>query len=93
MKRVNELVVCKDDYASKEEFYKALQDALMVILNNRYECVVRYDDGPEIGVVVFEYDCDRLNGYGNPLPYWLTPTEAESVIWDDERDDDDGIVH
>lgn len=92
MKKVNELVVCKDDYKSEAEFYKALQDALTVILNNGYECVVRYDDGPKMGIVVFEYDYDRDNCYGNPLPYWLTPTEAESVIWDDECDDDD-IVH
>ena len=93
MKKVNELAVCKEDYATQEDFYKALQDALMVILNNGYECVVRYDDGPEMGIVVFEYDYDRENGFGNPLPYWLTPTEAESVIWDDERDEDDCIVH
>ena len=91
MNKVNELVVCKDNYKNKEEFYKALQDALMVILNNEYECVVRYDE-PEFGIIVFEYDYDRNKGYGNALPYWLTPTEAESVIWDDERDDD-GIIN
>ena len=88
MRKVNQLVVCTEDYKNTEEFYKALQDALMVILNNGYECTVRYD-GPGIGIVAFEYDYDRDNGFGNPLPYWLTPEEADSVIWDDERDQDD----
>ena len=92
MRHVNELVVCKDDYKSKEEFYKALQDALMVILNNGYECTVRYDE-PGIGVVVFEYDYDREHGFGNPLPYWLSIDEADSVVWDDERDKDDDNVN
>ena len=85
MKKVNQLVVCKDDYKNTEEFYKAIQDVLMVILNNRYECTVRYEE-PGIGIVVFEYDYDRENGFGNPLPYWLSPDEVDSVQWDADEE-------
>ena len=92
MRRVNQLVVCKKDYKNQEEFYKALQDALMVILNNGYECTVRYDE-PAFGIVAFEYDYDRSKEYGNPLPYWLSADEADSIVWDDERqpEDDDNV--
>lgn len=84
MRQVNKLVVCKEDYDKNEEkFRKALSDALMVILNNGYECTVRYDE-PGFGIVVFEYDYDRAKGFGNPLPYWLSDDEADSVTWDDE---------
>ena len=85
MRRVNQLVVCKKDYDNNEEkFRKALSDALMVILNNGYECTVRYDE-PAFGIVVFEYDYDREMGFGNPVPYWLSDDEFDSITWDDER--------
>ena len=85
MRHVNQLVICKKDYDNNEEkFRKALLDALMVILNNSYECTVRYDE-PGLGIAVFEYDYDRANGFGNPVPYWLSDDEADSVVWDDDR--------
>lgn len=94
MRRVNSLVICKEDYNKDEEkFRKAVSDALMVLLNNGYECTVRYDE-PAFGIIAFDYDYDREKGYGNPVPYWLTDDEVDSVTWDDEREsgqDDDNV--
>ena len=91
MRRVNQLVICKEDYGKDEEkFRKAISDALMVILNNGYECTVRYDE-PAFGIVVLEYDYDREKGYGNPVPYWLSDNEFDSVIWDEDKEKDDNV--
>ena len=55
MKKVNQLVVCKDDYNTKEEFENAIKDAVMVLLNNNYIMTVKYDE-KEMGIVAIEYD-------------------------------------
>ena len=82
MNKVNELVICKEDYESKEEFESAIKDAIMVLLNNNYIMTVRYDD-KGLGIVVIEYNyADRR--YGDSYPYWLLPEEYESVEWSND---------
>lgn len=83
MNKVNRLVICKDEYNSKEEFELAIKDAAMVLLNNNYVFTVRYDE-KALGIVVIEFEsanrhlCDHY-------PYWLTPEEADSVQWENEE--------
>ena len=83
MKKVNEIVICKNDYKSKEEFENAIRDAIMVLLNNNYIMTVRYDE-KGLGIVVIEYDYSNEE-YGSPHPYWLSPEEWDSVVWDDDK--------
>lgn len=82
MKNVNEIVICRDEYESKEEFENAIKDAIMVLLNNNYIMTVRYDE-KGFGIVAIEFDCANQE-YGSSYPYWLTPTEYESIVLVDE---------
>lgn len=84
MNNVNSMVICKDDYKNEEEFKNAIRDAIMVILNNGYIAVIRYDERG-LGIVTIEYQHDNKE-FGCSYPYFLTPDEYESVIWDDERE-------
>ena len=88
MKSVNSLVICRDKFNSEEAFNNAIRDAVMVLLENEYIMTVRYDDNnKELGVVVIEYNYGTQE-YGDAYPYWLLPEEWESVVWEDEREDD-----
>lgn len=78
MKRANELVICKDDYKTKEDFENAIKEAIMVLLNNNYIMTVRYDD-KGIGIVSIEYNYAKEE-YGDYYPRWLLPEEYETVF-------------
>lgn len=81
MKDVNEIVICKYDYKSKEEFENAIKDAIMVLLNNNYIMTVKYDDKcSEIVAIDYNYDDQEC---GCHYPYWLSPEEFESVLQED----------
>lgn len=88
MKKVSELVVSKQDYDSHEEFKNAVRDAVIVLLNNGYMMTVRYDaNDKDLGIVVIEYDHgdEELSEY---RPHWLSWYEYESVVLDEDREDD-----
>lgn len=82
MKKVNQLVICKDEYKNREEFENAIKDAIIVLLNNNYIMTVKYDD-KELGIVVIEYDYAELD-IGAPHPIWLYPEEEESIVYRNE---------
>lgn len=82
MNKVNQIVICKDQYKTKEEFENAIKDAIMVLLNNNYIMTVRYDE-KGLGIVAIEYNSDD-QVFGDAYPYWLLPEEWESVEWKDE---------
>lgn len=84
MAQVNSIAICKDDYDSTEEFKNTIRDAIMLLLDANYETTVRYDESG-LGIVVIEFNHDRNLAYGNSLPYWLSPEEFESVVWNDEK--------
>ena len=83
MAQVNSIAICKEDYGSTEEFKNTIRDTVMLLLDANYETTVRYDE-KGLGIVVIEFEHDRNLDYGNSLPYWLSPKEFESVVWDDE---------
>ena len=58
----------------------------MLLLDAEYIMTVKYDE-KGFGIVSIEYQYHNEE-YGTPLPYWLSPEEFESVVWDDERDKD-----
>lgn len=82
MRSMNELVICRDEYESQEEFEDAVRDAVMVLLSNNYIMTVKYDD-KGLGIVAIEYNYANQE-YGDAYPYWLSPEEWESVVWEDD---------
>ena len=83
MNRVNELIICRDNYNSKEEFENAIKDAVMLLLNAEYVMKVRYDE-KGLGIVVIEYNSGNQE-YGYAYPYWLMPEEYERIVWNDDE--------
>lgn len=85
MKNVNNITICRDNYSSREEWENAIKRMVMSLLENRQIMVLRYDE-PGFGIVDIEFNSDEQE-WGCHYPYWLSQTEAESVIYDDERED------
>lgn len=83
MAQVNSITICKENYGSTEEFKNTIRDTVILLLDANYETTVRYNE-KGLGIVVIEFDHDRNLAYGNSRPYWLSPKEFESVVWDDE---------
>lgn len=81
MNKVNELVLCKEDYDSQEEFENEIKKAVMLLLNANQIMTIRYDE-KGFGIVVIEYKYADQS-YGDYYPYWLLPDEIESVIFDE----------
>lgn len=82
MHNVNTLTICRDTYKTQEDFENAIKKAVMVLLDNEYIMTVRYDE-PGLGIVCIDYEHSDQS-YGTPYPYWLTPTESERLILDEE---------
>ena len=87
MSRVNELVLCREIYGSQEEFENEIKKAVMLLLDAEYIMTIRYDE-KGLGIVAIEYD-EADKSSGSSYPYWLSPEEIESVIFDSERGNDD----
>ena len=86
MNDTNYITICRDRYKTQEDFENAIKKAVMVLLDNGYIMTVCYDE-PGLGIVGIDYNHDDQS-YGCHYPYWLSPTECETVVWDDEVEDD-----
>ena len=84
MNKVNELVICRKQYDSAEEWENAIKKAILLLLDAGYIMTVRYDE-PGLGIVCIEYDSadEKLGG---PQPCWLRPEEYERIAFDDEEE-------
>ena len=87
MNKVNELVLCREDYDSQEEFENEIKKAVMLLLNANQIMTIRYDE-KGFGIIVIEYKYADQS-YGDYYPYWLSPDEIESVVFDKERGQND----
>jgi hypothetical protein len=83
MQDINRIVIDRNNHESQEEFENAIRDAVMLLMNEGYVMVVRYDE-PGLGIVCIDFDHDDLC-MGSPYPYWLTSGQCESVAFDDEK--------
>ena len=83
MNKVNTIVFCKDDYKTEQDWKDAIRDAIFLLLNAQYQMVIRYDE-PGLGIICVDFESSDET-LGAPWPYWLTPSEAESIITDEER--------
>ena len=83
MNKVNELVLCRENYESQEEFEDEIKKAVMLLLNENYIITVRYDE-KGFGIIAIEYESANQD-YGGYYPYWLMPNEIEKIIYDQEE--------
>ena len=83
-KKYNEIVICKSNFNSNEEFENAIKRAVMVLLENNYIMTIEYDE-PGLGIVWIKYE-DSDESLGGSYPVWLSPEEYDSIIWDTERE-------
>lgn len=84
---VNQIVFVLEDYDSREEFENEIKKAIMILLDAGYIATIRYDDGKEAGIVCIDYNYEDKS-FGGHYPYWLSPEEWGSIIWDNEREND-----
>ena len=84
MSDINNITICRDTYKTQEDFENAIKKAVMVLLDNEYIMTVRYDE-PGLGIVCIDFEHDDPS-IGCHYPYWLSPSEWESVAWDDEEE-------
>ena len=87
MSRVNKLVLHRENYSSQEEFEDEIKKAVTLLLNADQIMIIRYDE-KGLGIVAIEYKYADQS-YGDYYPYWLLPDEIESVIFDEEREQND----
>ena len=73
MNKVNELVLCRENYESQEEFENEIKKAVMLLLNANQIMTIRYDE-KGLGIVAIEYE-NTDQSYGGRYPYWLLPNE------------------
>ena len=83
MKNANHIAICKDNFSSREEWEDAIKKMIISLLDNRQIMTVCYDE-PGLGIVVIEFNPDQQD-WGCRYPYWLSPSEEESIIYDNER--------
>lgn len=83
MNKVNELVLCRSEYTSQEEFENEIKKAVMLLLNANQIMTIRYDE-KDLGMVAIEYEYANQD-YGGYYPYWLLPNEIEKVLYDQEE--------
>lgn len=80
MKNVNSIAICRDNFSTKEEWKNAIRDMVIALLDNNQIMTVRYDE-PGLGIVVIEFNPNDQS-FGCHYPYWLSPEEEESVVYD-----------
>lgn len=81
MNKVNTLVLCEDDYASTEEWQNEILKATMLLSNANYIMVSHLE---EVGIFRIDYEYADQE-YGCNYPYWLSPNEYESVVFDENK--------
>ncbi len=85
MKDVNSIAICRDNYPTRAEWEDAIKKMVVCLLDNRQVMTVRYDESG-LGIVVIEFNPDDQS-WGAHYPYWLSPDEEASIIYDDEREE------
>lgn len=82
MNKVNTLVLCEEDYSSKEEWQQEIGKAAMLLSHAGYIMVAHLE---ETGIFRIDYEYVDKE-YGCVYPYWLSPDEAARIIWDDDEE-------
>lgn len=83
MKKVNTITIAGENYVGEFEWKKAIQDTIFLLLKNRYIMTVREE---EYGIVVIDYEHEWSTGLGEYAPIWLTLSEEERLVYDEDED-------
>ena len=75
--KTSQLVICKDNYETQEEFENAIKRAIMLLIENEYIMTIQCDE-PGLGIVAIEYETSHIE-WGAHYPHWLSPEEYEAV--------------
>lgn len=86
MKKVNTITVVLEDYNDEFEWKDAIQRAIEVLMENRYVMTIREE---EKGIVVIDYDYDWNTGLGERAPIWLTSSEEERLVYDEDMEEEE----
>lgn len=84
MRDVNSIAIVRNNYSTREEWEDAIKKMIINLLDNRQIMTVSYDE-PGLGIVVIEFNPDQQE-WGCKYPYWLSPEEEESVVYDEDRE-------
>lgn len=76
MNKVNQLVICKDEFEDEYEFEESIKTAVMLLLQNDYVMTIKYDE-KGYGIVAIDFESNNEE-YGGPMPYWLLPEDKEN---------------
>ena len=85
MKSTNSITIDRDNFTSREEWEDAVKRLIFSLLENEQIMTV---SAPEfgMGLVEIEFNPNKPE-WGVDMPYWLSPSEQESVVWDDAQED------
>lgn len=75
MNKVNTIMLCEADYASKEKWEDAIKQEILVIVNAR--CIMTAKLVEE-GIFQINFNPSELR-YGCDYPYWLSSEEYNRV--------------
>ena len=85
MKDVNHIAIDRDNFKSREEWEDAVKRMIFALLENEQIMTVSATEFG-MGIVDIEFNENKPE-WGVHMPYWLSPREAESVVWDEDRED------
>lgn len=86
MGKVSSIVVALENYGDEFEWREAIQDTIFLLLKNKYVMAVREE---EYGIVVIDYDHEWGTGLGERAPIWLTLSEEQRLIYDEDMEEED----
>lgn len=86
MDKVNTITISRDNYDDEFKWKEAVQNIVFLLLENRYMMTIRKE---EYSIVVIEYDYDWNTGLNECTPIWLTLSEQERLVYDDEVDEEE----
>lgn len=85
MKDTSKICIDRDNFSSREEWEDATKRIIFSLLENRQIMTVSAAEFG-MGLVDIEFNPNKPE-WGCHMPYWLSPREEESVIYDDDRED------
>lgn len=80
MHDVNEVVLDPMNYEDKDDMWYCALDLLKALTKNGYISVVKEDD---FGLLNISFESEDRD-FGSYYPFWLSPQEAERLVYDDE---------
>lgn len=72
----NSLTIFKENYSNKEEYYMAIANTIITLLNNKYN-IISLSEIPN-SFVVFQYNYAEPE-MGAPYPTWISQDDDKEI--------------